>query len=437
MDGNACRVVDHHHADPTPPCRDRLPFRARDHGVRRVPSQCGTWPSTRGTPTPSPSGAGGATRGTCWSTCSVHGAPVSGAGSRPRGALGAGDVPAAGRGATARAVLHAPNCFLPLRRPLPRGGDDPRPRLRGAPGGLLARGRARSTAGSPRGRRARPSASSASRSSPRTTSSPATASPAAKLRVIPNAPGLPVGDAPPPVRARPYLLAVGRPAGEEEPRPADRGVRATLGHRPRARARRARRAPTARSRRACEATGLPRRRGARRAHARRGRARPPVALRGLRAGGRRGDGPRGARGLRGRDGAARDRGRAPRCSSTRFTCRRSPRASARRSSAPRSSRVAGLRARAGLVVGGERRRRPRPSTRSSREPRATVSRTDPRAQRRRGRTASSSPCPPRWPSPTRGSSSSTTPARTARSRSARSSASSSSACASGAPTPPR
>ena len=52
-------------------------------------------------------------------------------------------------------VVHAPNCFLPLRRPVPGRGDGPRPRLRGPPRGLRAHAPARSTAASRRARRAR------------------------------------------------------------------------------------------------------------------------------------------------------------------------------------------------------------------------------------------------------------------------------------------
>ncbi len=95
-----------------------------------------------------------------------------------------------------------------------------------------------------------------------------------------------------------------RRAPEEEPRPAGGGV-ARGGDRAPARRRRPRLVAVARRRGA----RLPRRRRARRAAARSRPARPPLAVRGLRPGGRGGDGARRARRVRGRDVAAGGRRR--------------------------------------------------------------------------------------------------------------------------------
>ena len=128
-----------------------------------------------------------------------------------------------GCGAGGRDLVHAPNCFLPLRRPCPGvvtihdlafeaypGDFAPRTR-REVPLHHAARralGRARDL------RRAR---------SPRDDVCERYGVDPGKVRVVPNAPSLPVGDAPPP-GGRPYLLGVGDLRAEEELGPAGRGV---------------------------------------------------------------------------------------------------------------------------------------------------------------------------------------------------------------------
>lgn len=104
-------------------------------------------------------------------------------------------------------VVHAPNCFLPLRRPCPGVVTIHDLAFEAHPGDFSRRTGAKYRFFAPRAARSAERVVCVSRFTAGDVAARYGIEPD-RLRVVPNAPSLPIGDAPPPP-GRPYLLAVG------------------------------------------------------------------------------------------------------------------------------------------------------------------------------------------------------------------------------------